>query len=159
MKGVKVNMKLNLDEKLVFINLDFENKEDVLNFLSTKLLENDYVKPGYPQAIIDREELYPTGLPSLGVNIAIPHADNDLVFKTTIAIGVLKDSVEFCSMENREKKLNVQIVIMLAIKEPHGQIEMLQKVVSIIQNDKLTKEITESKDKNEVLSALEPYLN
>jgi PTS system galactitol-specific IIA component len=152
-------MKLTLDENLVFIDLDFENKEDVLNFLSNKLVEQDYVKPGYPQAIIDREELYPTGLPSLGVNIAIPHANNELVHKTTIAIGVLKNSAKFCSMENSEKELDVQIVIMLAIKEPHGQIEMLQKVVSIIQNDALTREITKMTDKNNVLSALEPYLN
>lgn len=152
-------MKLNLDENLVFIDLDFEKKEDILNFLSHKLLEQDYVKPGYPQAIIDREEIYPTGLPSLGVNIAIPHADNELVYKTTIAIGVLKNSAKFYSMENSEKKLDVQIVIMLAIKEPHGQIEMLQKVVSIIQNDTLTKGITQMTDKSKVLTALEPYLN
>lgn len=152
-------MKLTLDENLVFINLDFENKKDVLNFLSNKLVEQDYVKPAYPQAIIDREEIYPTGLPSLGVNIAIPHADNELVHKTTIAIGVLKNSAKFCSMENSEKELDVQIVIMLAIKEPHGQIEMLQKVVSIIQNDTLTREITKMTDKNNVLNALEPYLN
>ncbi|WP_373471222.1 PTS sugar transporter subunit IIA [Carnobacterium alterfunditum] len=152
-------MNLNLDKNLIFPNLEFEKKEDVLNFMSGKLLEYKYVKPGYQKAIIDRENIYPTGLPSLGVNIAIPHADNDLVNKTTIAIGILKKAAKFCSMENIEKELDVQIVMMLAIKEPHGQIEMLQKVVSIIQNDKLTKKITEMTDKDKVLSVLEPYLN
>lgn len=152
-------MQLNLDPNLIFTNLDFKNKEDLLRFLSGKLLENKYVKPEYQQAIIDRENIYPTGLPSLGVNIAIPHADNELVNETTIAIGILKDSVLFYSMEDPKKELNVQIVIMLAIKEPHGQIEMLQKVVDIIQNEELTKKITQTTDKNEILSSLESYLN
>ncbi|OJF96211.1 PTS sugar transporter subunit IIA [Alkalibacterium sp. 20] len=152
-------MKLKLDKNLVFIDLDFEKKEDILNFLSNKLLEHDYVKPEYPKAIIEREKIYPTGLPSLGVNIAIPHADNELVHKTSIAIGMLKNSAKFCSMENIEKELDVKIVMMLAIKEAHGQIEMLQKVVSIIQNDTLTREITKMTDKNKVLTMLEPYLN
>lgn len=152
-------MRLNLDEKLIFTNLDFETKEDALNFLSGKLLKHQYVKPEYQQAILDREKVYPTGLPSLGVSIAIPHADNNLVNETTIAIGVLKRPVIFYSMESADKELDVQIIMMLAIKEPHGQIEMLQKVVSIIQNENLTKEIAKTTDKNKILTMLEPYLN
>lgn len=152
-------MKRFLDEKLVFTDLEFNTKEDVLNFLSGELINNNHVKPEFKQAIIDRENIYPTGLPSAGVNIAIPHADSDLVYNTKIAIGILKNEVLFNSMENIKKELKVQIIIMLAIKEPHGQIDMLQKIVGIIQNETLTKKLIEIKDKDEVIEILEPYLN
>lgn len=152
-------MKRFLDEKLVFTDLEFNKKEDALNFLSGELIKNNHVKPEFKQAIIDRENIYPTGLPSVGVNIAIPHADSDLVYNTKIAIGILKNEVLFNSMENIKKELKVQIIIMLAIKEPHGQIDMLQKIVGIIQNETLTKKLIEIKDKDEVIEILEPYLN
>lgn len=151
-------MERILKENLIFTELKFETKEETLNFLSGKLLEQGCVKPEYQKAILDREKVYPTGLPAPGVSIAIPHADNNLVNETTMAIGLLKDPVVFYSMENVETELNVQIVMMLAIKEPHGQIEMLQKVISIIQDENLTKYLIQELDKNKVLAMLEPYL-
>lgn len=151
-------MDLNLDEDLIFTDLNFQTKEETLSFLSNQLFKKGYVKSEYQQAILDREKTYPTGLPSPGVNIAIPHADNNLVNETTIAIGILNDPVSFYSMENTTTELNVQIVMMLAIKEPHGQIEMLQKVVAIIQNEELTKRITQTHDEKEVMTMLKPYL-
>lgn len=151
-------MELILKENLIFTDLKFDNKEDLLNFLSGQLLEKGYVKSEYQKAILDREKIYPTGLPALGVSIAIPHADNNLVNETTIAIGILKEPVIFYSMEDSETELNVQIVMMLAIKEPHGQIEMLQKVVSIIQDETLTTQLLKETDKSDVLSKITPYL-
>ncbi|WP_028274554.1 PTS sugar transporter subunit IIA [Atopococcus tabaci] len=151
-------MDLKLNEELVFTNLSFSHKEEALTFLSEQLLEKAYVKEDYPHAILEREKEYPTGLPSQGAGIAIPHANNDLVNETMIAIGVLTDPVVFQSMENPEQDLNISIIVMLAIKEPHGQIEMLQRVVSIIQNAELTRQIADSNDKNEVVSLIKPYL-
>ncbi|MGC3678504.1 PTS sugar transporter subunit IIA, partial [Enterococcus faecalis] len=69
--------------------------------------------------------------------IAIPHANYELVKQTTVAIATLKEPVFFQNMENVKQKIHVQIVIMMAIGEPHGQVEMLQKIVLIIQNEPL----------------------
>jgi PTS system galactitol-specific IIA component len=61
-------------------------------------------------------------------------------------------------MENVEQPLDIKIVIMLAISEPHGQIEMLQKIVSIIQDESLTERIANSKSKDEIMNVLEYIL-
>lgn len=151
-------MGLILDENLIFTNINYKDKNDVLNFLSEKLLKQGYVRPGYPKGIIAREQQYPTGLPSQGIGIAIPHTDNDLVNETSVAIGVLENPVIFQSMEDPSVELNIHIVIMLAIKEPHGQIEMLQKIIAIIQNVELTEKITKANDSKEVLALIEPYI-
>lgn len=152
-------MSLNLEfsEKNIFIDLEFENKEDVLTFLTEELTKQGYVQAAFKEAVLEREKIYPTGLPSLGAKIAIPHANHDLVNKTTIAMAVLNKPVTFFSMEDVTTPLDIEIVIMLAISEPHGQIEMLQRVVSIIQDKELTRQIVNSNSKPDILEMLKPY--
>lgn len=143
---------------LVFKDLEFKDNTEALRFLSTKLWEKGYVKKDYEKAILDREKDYPTALPSIDVKIAIPHADHKLVNKASLAVGVLKNPVEFRSMDDPDKKLNVSIIIMLALSEPHGHIEMLQKIVKLIQNSELLKQIVKASSDEEILDELTPYL-
>ncbi|MBL4934650.1 PTS sugar transporter subunit IIA [Clostridium sp. YIM B02515] len=149
---------IDFAKDLVFKDLEFSSNTEVLKFLSSKLQEKGYVKEGYQKAILDREEEYPTGLPSADIKIAIPHADHNLVNKATLAIGVLRKPVEFKSMEDPDKSLDVSVIIMLALSEPHGHIEMLQRVVKLIQNPEVLREIVEAPSTDEVINKLEPYL-
>lgn len=151
-------MTVELRKENILTNLNFQTKEEVLRFLANHLYEEGYVKEEYKKAIIEREHRYPTGLPSAGVNIAIPHTNHDLVNETTIAIGILDKPVSFYSMEDSETPLDIQIVIMLAIGEPKGQIEMLQRIVAIIQNEELTKKILASDSTEKIINLLEPVL-
>lgn len=151
-------MTAELKKENILTNLNFQTKEEVLRFLANHLYEEGYVKEEYKKAIIEREHRYPTGLPSAGVNIAIPHTNHDLVNETTIAIGILDKPVSFYSMEDSETPLDIQIVIMLAIGEPKGQIEMLQRIVAIIQNEELTKKILTSDSTEKIVNLLEPVL-
>lgn len=153
-----MSMDLKINDELVFLDLKCNKSEEVLALLSEQLYKLGYVKEGYREAVLEREKIYPTGLPSLGHKIAIPHADYNLVNKTAIAIGVMDEPVTFQSMEDIGKPLDIKIVIMLAISEPHGQIEMLQKIVSIIQDESLTEKIATSKSKIEIMNALEYIL-
>ena len=40
-------------------------------------------------------------------------------------------------MDNPKEELSVRLIIVLAMSKPHGQIEMLQRVVNVIQNEEL----------------------
>ncbi|HEY8805618.1 MAG TPA: PTS sugar transporter subunit IIA [Clostridium sp.] len=153
-----MSSELYFEKDLVFRDLEFTNNIEALKFLSSKLYEKGYVKEGYQEAILDREKEYPTALPSVDIKIAIPHANHTLVNKAALAIGILKNPVEFSSMEDADIKLNVQIIIMLALNEPHGHIEMLQKIVKLIQNPEVLKAIIKASSIEEVMNKLEPYL-
>lgn len=152
-----MSLDLDFNEELIFVDLVFDDKKEVLNFLTDELIQRGYVQKEFKEAVLEREEVYPTGLPSIGAKIAIPHANYQLVEKTTIAIGILRKPVTFFSMEDGSTPLDIEIVIMLAISEPHGQIEMLQRVVSIIQDEKLTRKIVDSKSKSDILEMVTPY--
>lgn len=153
-----MNSELNFENVLVFRNLEFLNSTEALNFLSSKLYEKGYVKKEYLAAILEREKKYPTALPSVDIKIAIPHATHTLVNNAALSIGILKSPIEFRSMGDSNIILNVQIIIMLALKEPHGHIEMLQKIVKLIKNPDALKSIVNASSIEEVLNKLKPYL-
>lgn len=78
--------------------------------------------------------------------------------KTTIAVATLKSAVAFHNMEAVKTTLPVQIVIMMAIKEPHGQVEMLQRIVEIIQDVPLRNKIVKATTANDLLNLISPVL-
>ncbi|MDU2465072.1 MAG: PTS sugar transporter subunit IIA [Enterococcus faecalis] len=147
-------MELYLNEELVFRNVQAKTDSEVLAFLASEKKKKNYVKEEYIQAIQEREKEYPTGLPSTPPGIAIPHANYEMVNKTTLAIATLKDPVLFHNMENNNEQLPIQIVIMMAIGEPHGQVEMLQKIVGIIQDEPLRQEMIRAGNDTELLELL-----
>lgn len=148
-------MNLDLNEKLVFRNLVAVTDSDVLAYLAEKLYKQKYVKKEYIKAIQEREKEYPTGLPSTLPAVAIPHANFEMVKKTTLAIATLKNPVDFHNMENNQETLPIKIVIMMAIGEPHGQVEMLQKIVGIIQNEPLRQAMVSATSDNQLLMLLQ----
>ncbi|WP_294604313.1 PTS sugar transporter subunit IIA [uncultured Lactobacillus sp.] len=144
-----------LNEDLIYRNIDFKTSREIETFLADQLYENGYVKEGYKKALLEREQKFPTGLPSSQPAIAIPHANADLVNKTTLAVATLKEPVEFKNMGNTKEDIPVRIVIMLVIAEPHSQVKMLQKVADIVQNEELRKEFLQAETKQKLLQLVQ----
>lgn len=144
-----------LNEDLIYRNIDFKTSREIETFLADQLYENGYVKEGYKKALLEREQKFPTGLPSSQPAIAIPHANADLVNKTTLAVATLKEPVEFKNMGNTKEDIPVRIVIMLVIAEPHSQVKMLQKVADIVQNEELRKEFLRAETKQKLLQLVQ----
>jgi PTS system galactitol-specific IIA component len=65
-----------------------------------------------------------------------------------ISIATLTEPVQFCEMGNPEEKVDVKIVFMLAVKDSESQIELLTKLMKIVQNQDLLKEIYEADKKH-----------
>ncbi|EOT40121.1 PTS sugar transporter subunit IIA [Enterococcus dispar] len=152
-------MEVYLHEELVFRDLDAKSSDEALDYLATQLFKNGYVKKQYITAIKEREREYPTGLPSTQPIVAIPHANYELVNETTLAIATLKEPVEFHNMEENAATLPVKIIIMMAIGEPHGQVEMLQKIVGLIQDEPLRQKMVAAHDNLELLKLVETAIN
>ena len=123
------------------------------------LKRKGYVNDEYENALKKREKEYPTGL-DIGsdINVAIPHVDSKYVKKAAISVGILKNPVEFYKMEEPTEKVKVQIIIMLALSEPHGHIEMLGRIIEMIKNKKLLEELIIEKDKKEIFRKISDNL-
>lgn len=132
---------------------------DIEQKLAAKLHEGGYVKDSYADAVIAREKKYPTGLMCDGLNAAIPHCDTEHVNSAAMCIGILSEPISWQRMDEPTEECPVQLVVMLALDEPHGQIESLQKVVGLLQHQDDMKEIIFGEDKQQTIELLLHYLD
>ena len=126
--------------------------------MGEKLLIKNIVKGTYPEAVVMREKEFPTGISSKNIGIAIPHTVAEHVNEPKVAISILKKPIEFQMMGEPNVKVQVSLVIMIAINNPDLQIDFLQKLVSIIEDHDLLLQIKNAESIDEVYELLS-FLN
>jgi PTS system galactitol-specific IIA component len=143
-----------LDERFIILDADVESAEDCIRMMGARFEEYGYVKPGYVDAVLQREDELPTGLPGKQYNIAIPHTNNELVIKPAVGVILPRESVAFRMMGMRERTLSCEIIIPLVVKDSKQQVGMLKKMMRVIQDAELLKRIKNSTSVQEVLNCL-----
>ena len=127
--GAKHKAKpIYLDESLICLNLDAPDKEAVIHKLAALLSACGAVGPEYGRAACERELRFPTGLPTRGVCVAIPHADPEHVRFSALALATCASPVVFGNMGNPDEALPVELVIMLAIADGKEQVRVLRQL-------------------------------
>jgi PTS system galactitol-specific IIA component len=147
-----------LRQDLIVRDLEATSDQDAIKKLSTFLHEKGLVKESYIQAIMDREKVFSTGLPTGSIGVAIPHTDVEHVNDAAVAIGVLKDPVSFTVMASEDDKVDVKIMFMLAVKEPHAQIELLQTLMGVLADPELLQSMSEASSNREIYEAITSVL-
>ncbi|MEO1768995.1 PTS sugar transporter subunit IIA [Candidatus Enterococcus ferrettii] len=149
--------KILCDEKQKYLYCTFDetDKEMLLKKMSDVLYDHGFVKASYQEAVIEREKNFPTGLPTAGICVAIPHTDSDHVEKEGFLVGVLKQPVTFEIMASNHEYVDVELVFMLAIKEPEQQLVMLQRLIALCQDEKNLHLLKQGKQVDEVEQLLE----
>ena len=150
---------LYLNESIILLDLEGNTKEDILQTMSKNLVEQGLVKESFTDAIIAREQEYATGLPTMGVSVAIPHTDIEHVNKKTISVAVLKEPVDFGVMGDPSETTPVKLVFMLAMDETDSQLSLLTKLMQIFQDEALLLQLANVKDKTEILTILASKLD
>ena len=144
-----------MDLDLIFMDVEAEKDSDIISLLGNKMLEKGYVKDTYVGAVIEREGSLPTGLDIGELCVAIPHTQSEHVNSSVFAVGIPKKSVKFKSMIDPSTTIDAQIVFLLAISNPDGQVELLQNLMSVFQNKELLESIRYAKSKEEISELLE----
>lgn len=145
-----------LRKELIKVGLDAADEEDALRQMSAEFVALGVAKDSFPEALLERERVYPTGLPAIAFDIAIPHCASENVNETSMGVAVLAHPVEFLQMGSPEIALHPEILFMLAIKDPKKQIETLQKIMGVIQNANLLNAIKKAQSADEVYELLAP---
>ena len=138
MAGAKFN------ESLV---LDFENPEStaqVEDVLARHLYKLGSVKESYMGALAEREKNYPTALEVGEINVAIPHCDAENANEAAVCVGILRKPVDWRRMDDPDATTPVRLVFMLALNEAHSHLEMIQKIIGVIQDQEFAKKLAES---------------
>jgi PTS system galactitol-specific IIA component len=147
-------LDLLIDEH-IRIDLNVTSAEEVIQILSDVLENKGFVEHEFANDVLGREKEFPTGLPTEPIGVAIPHADPDHILKTAVAIGMLKNAVQFSQMGmEAEKRVQVHVVFLLAIKEKEKQVTMIQQLVQLIQTPELLGKLHACESSEEALRVM-----
>lgn len=142
-------------EETIFLEVDEKTYEGVLKFIGKELTKLGYAKETFTDAILKREEMYPTGLPTEPVPVAIPHTDTEHVIKPCICFIRLKNSVEFHEMIEVHKTVKVNYVFCILLDDPKNQTGVLQSILSIASNSNIMNKLGKVQTTREVFKLFE----
>ena len=144
-------MKNYFKEENIFLNFDVNDRKDFLSKISKILFEKKYVKEGFNDSIIEREEKYPTGLDFGEYKIAIPHTDPEYVNEEGIVTVKLKNPIIFRDMGLDENDLEVSVIFVLLVQKGEEQVNLLTK---LLEQKEVYNTIKNASDKEEILRIL-----
>lgn len=148
-----------LRPELIRVHQAFETQEEALRSQARQFVELGVSKESFPQAIVDRERVYPTGLPAEAFDIAISHCDSEHVNESAIGVTLLDEPVEFQMMGGMsDEPLHPRLIFMLAIKDPKAQVPTLQKMMGVIQDKALLERLLAADTAQAVYDELAPVL-
>lgn len=123
------------NHQIALLKKDVSSKEVAFQMLADELMKNDCVNQDFLANIIKREEIFPTGLEINGIGVAIPHTDSEYVKESQVGFMSLEKPLSFLEMGTNDKEVSVSLLFMLALKEPHEQLEMLQRLIEMFQQE------------------------
>lgn len=143
-----------LKEELIFIDVEAHSKAEAITFLANHLCKAGCVKETYLQAILEREAEFPTGLQAKGCGVAIPHTDPIHVNTEVVSLAVLRSPVHFHILGMNDEEVEVELIFMLALKNPQGHLDMLQELTEIFKNPHGLQRIKQAKQAKEIIGIL-----
>lgn len=153
--GAKRKAKpMYLDEKLICLNLAAADKETVIHKLAALLNACGAVGPEYGRAVCERERVFPTGLPTRGVCVAIPHADAEHVRFSALALASCASPVAFGNMGNPDETLPVELVILLAVADGKEQVQVLRQLAEAFGEPHILQALRAARTPEEVIRIL-----
>ena len=144
---------VEFNENLVALGVQADQKETIIKILSDKLLAQGLVKDSFYQNVLDREKVFPTGLPTI-IPMAICHTESEHVNSSAIAVGTVESPVAFQEMGTPERTVMAEIVFVIALKNPKDQIPWLQKMMTVFKDEATLSTIRNADNSEELVRFL-----
>jgi len=137
-----------LNEKIISTDLDCKDKDDAINKMidlarhSGLMLNVEKVR----HCVFEREKLVSTGV---GKGFAIPHGKTDEIKEIVAAFAILKNPIDFDSIDLEPVKFIFLIVGKESLLNAH--IKLLSRISRLMNKDNFRDKLEEAKDPEEVL--------
>jgi PTS system galactitol-specific IIA component len=129
---------LEFNESLIAFDLQAKDAKEVIDLLSGSMYAQGLVSAEYGAQTWTRELEHPTGLPTKPFCIAFPHADSQGVNRSALGVAVMHQPVKFQNMADPDESLDVELIFMLANRDPEEQIQTLRNLAVLFgQPEKL----------------------
>lgn len=150
-----MNLKEMTKKNLILLDVESENKEEIIHKLIEKLYEENIIKSkeDFLSAVMQREQHSPTGLER---GIAIPHGKSDTVKKAAFAVARLKNKIN--TWESVTDDNEVDLVFLLAIPTAEAgstHLKLLAELSSRLMYEEFTDNLHKAKNKEEFIKELD----
>ena len=125
------------DQGLAALDFEARSAEDVIRCGGSLLLEAGDVRDDYC------EKVFPTGLVTPGLGVAMPHTDSEYVKRSQIAFISLKEPVNFKFMADKDMDVPVSIAFVIAMSQPHEQVKTLSNLSRAFEDPKVLESLHE----------------
>ncbi|MBL8006081.1 MAG: PTS sugar transporter subunit IIA [Ignavibacteria bacterium] len=137
-----------LNEKLISTGLECKDKDDAINKMidlaSNSGLMTDI--ESVRKCVFDRENLVSTGV---GKGFAIPHGKTDMIKDIVASFAILKNPIDFDSIDLEPVKFIFLIVGKESLLNAH--IKLLSKISRLMNKDEFRDKLAEASGPSEVL--------
>lgn len=129
----EIDLSKIISKDLLIVDSVSESKQEVLLELANLLEKKEYIT----NAVNFLDDVYlreSEGITGIGNGIAIPHGKSKAVKKTTVAIAVLKNEINWETLDEK----GVKVVILFAVQDTDAtttHILLLQQVAILLAND------------------------
>ncbi|AIY83322.1 PTS system, fructose subfamily, IIA component domain protein [Clostridium baratii str. Sullivan] len=137
--GILLNTNVNSKKEAIEVLVDLMDKEGYLND-----------KEEYKNEVLKREELSTTGI---GDGIAIPHGKTKAVKCAGLSSMVVKDGVDFDSLDGN--KANLFFMIAAPEEANNLHLEVLARLSTILMDEEFRNTLINAKDKKEFLKLID----
>ena len=152
-KMEKGKMSLFINEAIIGTKLNVVDSTSVITKMGEKLLNAGLVHGNFVEAVISREEKYPTGLPT-SIPVALCHTDPEYVKRSFLTVATLEKPVPFHEMGNPDNIQEVKLVFFLGILDKDKHIAILKSMMKLIQSADLLQSIYSTDSKVEIKKIL-----
>ena len=142
-----------LSDKIILLDEAVADNQEALGQIADQMTRSGAVKSSYKSAVLKREIDFPTGLATVNIGIAMPHTDAEHVNYDQLGVLRLREPVSFLQMGDGER-IQVKFIFMLALKETHAQLAMLQNLIALIQDKTSIWQLLSAKNTDEIIETL-----
>ncbi len=122
-----------MSQLFVRTGVDFSDSQQALAHIGQEMVAKGVVHETYPQALLERERLYPTGIALEQHGVAIPHCDAIHAREPAIYLIVPNHPVTFQRADD-DGEIAVSLIIALIVENPTAQMSLLRRLFSELQN-------------------------
>lgn len=141
--GKRVANTIMVKKELMY-HTNFQTKEELFKGATEYLVSKGYATAEFEAALIQREERFPTGLPTNPPS-AIPHSDGTYANEDVILCILNETPLEFYEMgSNKEKTIQAKTIFILMVRDIVTHLDQLQYIIEKTKNTNIIHRLEES---------------
>lgn len=150
----KSQLEVLIGPELVLVDVEASTPEALFAQLANPLEAAGCIQEGWLDAIVAREQAFPTGLDFGHVAVAIPHTDCEFVARPYVCVVRPARPIEFAQMGQSDENISAELVFNLGITQKESQVGVLQEVIGLCMDAAAAQELLAASGADELYQVL-----